>query len=206
MTRRALWVMAVSLMGCGEPSREASEVTMELAWQAPLVSCTARASLAAMSAYLLVGGYQTDCPLAVDAQTLAVTGTCPNIAVGIERPVLLVYSLADPLDEATQVPLALLVGAVDLRPQVVTGRTVDVDLSADGTHALLMVDPADVAALPGAADTDDAAPLFAARQWARARVTERVLSLDCDGDAVGNLVEACEDSLYSDVVPSCRGQ
>ncbi len=205
MTRVLIVSFVAAVAGaCGTAVPETELSTLQVAWHAPLIDCTARASLSSMTAALVIGGYQTDCVLDVDPISLEASGHCPDIAVGIERPLMVIYSLADPLDAGTVVPLALLVGSVDLRPESISSEHLSVDLVADGTHALLLIDAAALAALPGPSTPDDDLPLFAARQWAQAQLEARGATLDCDSDAAGNLVEACASTLYSDMVPSCH--
>lgn len=186
-------LLLLGLWGCGEPS---GDITVSIPWQGAL-TCASTAGLADLEAALMIGGHP-DCPLSVDPSTLEASGSCPGIQGGTVRPLALMYTLSE---QNVDVPLAYVVGTVNLCPEVATTEEIQVTLSATAPDGRILIDPAGVDALPD--EDPNVGPtcndgLREALGWAKSlileiRATGSLRSLDADGDGCANLNEVCAE-------------
>ena len=210
-----VWLSLSALTACGPTSDADTAINFSVPWRADLAQCTDSSNLITfhMGATLVIGGGFPDCPLTVDSSTLAVSGSCPDIPVGSPRDLMVIYSLVDPYNEANVIPVAYVIGYVDLRPAALTnGQTsVVVDLTADGVHSVEIADYASYLALPNAPDQ----LLFAAEQWATAPFPQGPIMsrpgiinhpLDCTGNGTSSLVMACSSppTIFDKTISSCH--
>jgi hypothetical protein len=135
-------------VGCGATAEHNAEMSFSLPWRSAAGSPCSESTLATnidglgvtMKATLSIGGGFNNCPLNVDPSTLAVSGSCPNITVGLVRPLMVSYGLPDPINSAHLAYLAYLFGYVDLRPTTIGDNpsTVAVDMTnGPNTHEVI---------------------------------------------------------------------
>src|SRR5262245_32413348 len=107
------WIACAALAACGESEATPPRAELVIPFRAALTSCPNSANLAGMTATMFVGGHAAyPCPLALDAEFNA-SGTCPNVILGLPRPLLIVYDL--PVDTRVA-QVAYNIGSVDLSP------------------------------------------------------------------------------------------
>ncbi len=194
------WFLLLGLAACAGPE-PFNAFAVEVAWQA-LPSCPQRSTLGTqMQAHLDVSGDFAPCPLTVNPTTLTVSGSCPDIIIGCYRPLAIAYWLDDGANPS--VPLAYLIGAVDLREDALVGNddVVSVSLVANGVQSELLYTDAAVAALPEATDLPpcwQAGPrdLDDARVWAKEFLNREQVGFDEDVDNLSNLEEACAGTIF----------
>ncbi|MBI5508848.1 MAG: hypothetical protein HY903_08855 [Deltaproteobacteria bacterium] len=205
---RCSWVAlafagAAAVSGCGADTEPVS-FAVQIPFAVPLASCTQRTTIGqTLQAILDIGGH-TACALAVDPPTLTSSGACEHITVGIVRPLGLGYYLPRPTPGSDSVPLAYVLGFVDLRREQLdaAAAAVPVDLTPGTPATKLLTVAADVVALRGDADCGavvDATDknLCAAEAWAKGRFNSiQPMNLDLDTDGTENVVEACAGTLF----------
>ncbi|MBI3178885.1 MAG: hypothetical protein HYZ27_04450 [Deltaproteobacteria bacterium] len=197
--KRVVLVFAVA--GCAGPE-PVDAFAVHVSWQALPFACPQRSTIGAqMEAHLEVSGNFAPCPLAVNTTTLTVSGSCPEIIIGCYRPLAIAYSYNDGVNPS--VPLAYLIGAVDLREDALSGDgdAVTVNLVADGVSGELLYEDAAVAALPDATDVPPCSQpgprdLDDVRMWAKEHLTNEQVRFDVDVDNTANLEEACAGTIF----------
>lgn len=205
-TLMVLVLLVALVAGCGsEPAREL-DLSFRAPSQLPLTNCppAQRTDIGLnMTAVLEIGGHEP-CPLTVDLSTLAVSGVCEPITIGIVRPLGLSYWLPNP-SSSELAALAYIVSWVDLRKEKLGDSTseVAIDLTPDGLAAELLTSNLDVQNLAVgttcAVLADDAAvQMCRAEAWAGELFKNLPINFDIDtpADGVPNIVEACNGTLF----------
>ena len=210
--RLAPLALATALAGCGGGSADEAGMALEVPFVMPLTSCPQHAAMGPnMQASLqTVGGFDASpCPLAVDSTTLAVSGKCDRITVGIVQapgPELLA---AEPEHQRARSArlhhrwVDLRSGALsDTATEVSVNMTPDVPVTSTSTAELLTAN-ADVLALRDsttcATITDDGPlPLCKAEAWAQDHFKTDPINFEIDTSAGAepNIDEACNGTPF----------
>lgn len=191
------WVIAALGLGvtaCGAAEDEAT-MHVQIPWNAALsaMCMNMEARFATMEATLRIGGGYTPCDLVV-ANDLSVSGTCPQITVGLVRPLMLVYSLPLP-NLGGNAQLAYHVGWVDLQKESLQPGQEEVVVSLDnGVESCLAHDDAETDTWETATNFSDR--LNSAKQWAFLQInapssTDSLNIDEATGDNCSNIVELC---------------
>jgi hypothetical protein len=206
----ALAAVLPSVIGCGSSAEPETRMAVQIPFAVPLGSCPQRADIGlTMQAVLEIGGHEP-CPLTVDKATLAVSGDCDRITVGIVRPLGLSYWLPNP-STSDPAALAYIISWVDLRKEhlgdatteVAVNMTPDVPIVATSVAELLSTNN-DVQSLRDdaactAITEDKPLQLCKAEAWAKGQFqTKQPINFDIDApaDNVANIVEACNGTLF----------
>jgi hypothetical protein len=206
LSSTALVMLTAFAASCGSEPAGQIDLSFSAPSQLPLTNCPAGARSrigASLQAVLAIGGHDP-CQLVVDPSTLAVSGVCDPITVGIVRPLGLSYWL--PVGSTSDLAaLAYIISWVDLRKETLGDTTaeVTVDLTPNGVVAKLLSTDLDVQNLRAGtactAITDDATlQMCKAEAWAKELFkTEPILfDIDTPLDGVPNIVEACNGTLF----------
>ena len=180
---------------CGAPP-ENTRISI-LAPVAQRLECADSTALAEMTAILKIAGHD-DCILDVLVDPLRIEGACTKVAVGIVRPLMLVY-LSGPHEGISALPLALALGSVDLREEALSGTT---SLTVEFTEQSTLTTQGEIDALP-TEFVEEASETERARFWAREIIEAEGYSLDLDDDTCSNIAELCRGTLFTHVLASC---
>ncbi len=205
-TALALCLSAGLLTSCGA-GREVTALSLEIPFLAQINPCTLAANLGQnMRAILEIGGHEP-CPLTINSADLSARGECERITIGIVRPIGLGYWLPNPVQTTELVPLAFVIGWVNLEKEA---------LEAGATSVTAVLDPSDpnvvqvdsdseLAALPTdtdclpLTDPDELESCDAQVYFKEAMVADGV-HFDFEpggvGDGISNIREACDGTLF----------
>lgn len=187
--------------GCGT-DHGPTNMQVSVPWTAATGHCSSVSSdLARLGAVLEVSAH-SPCQLAINASTLAASGTCEGIAPGLVRPLMIMYTVSAPSGGVAE-PVAFHLGYLDLTPATLGGdETASISLANDGVRGRLVRTEADIAALPASSNEH----LRYAETWFDDVAAARKYGLDADDDNCSNLDEACNDTLYEANNTACSTQ